>query len=463
MNNSGVNYFDGAKMSFAHLRMLFLCAVCYMFDQMDTNLFAYAAPVLRENWGVTVNQIAQVNSYYYVGMFIGAVYGGWIADRFGRKAALILSIAVFSAGSLAGGLATAFPFLAFTRFFTGIGLISMVVVSMTYITEMSPSAHRGKFISLILAISTIGSPVGAAIASWIIPMSKESWRVVFVFGGATILLLPLCFAWFRESPRWLISKGRNAEAEYIVKMLTGKEVDFSSEVIEKPKKAGNIATLKVMFSRGYLRRTIVLLFITVSVTLGAHLLGGFYPTMLRENAGFELSIALNIMAISWWGMPVGNLTAATVTDKGGRKIPLAVYQILNGVAYIVCGFWAIPMVITVAQFLSRLFGGGAASMLYTYQAECYPTHIRSNAVGMISGFSRILAALSVYIVPPVLAVHGWLGMNLINAAIIIVPSIVVLIWGEKTGGKSLEELHQTRKTDYNSSTAKKLGTVYQDL
>lgn len=450
MINSGVSYFDGAKMSFAHLRMMFLCAICYMFDQMDTNIFAYAAPVLRENWGVTVNQIAQVNSYYYVGMFIGAVCGGWIADRFGRKAALIISITVFSVGSLAGGMATAFSFLAFTRFITGIGLISMVVVSITYITEMSPSAHRGKFISLILAISTIGSPVGAAIASWIIPMSTESWRIVFIFGGATVLLLPLCFAWFKESPRWLISKGKTTEAERVVKIITGKDVDLSSEIVEEPKKAGNIETLKVMFSRGYLRRTIVLLFITISITLGAHLLGGFYPTMLRENAGFELTIALNIMAISWWGMPVGNLSAATVTDKGGRKVPLAVFQILNGVAFIVCGLWAIPAVIAVAQFLSRLFGGGAASMLYTYQAESYPTYIRSNAVGLVSGFSRMLAALSVFIVPPILAAYGWLGMNLINAAIIIIPTIVLLIWGEKTGGKSLEELHQIRDIDYNS-------------
>lgn len=442
MISSGVSYFDGAKMSFAHLRMLFLCAVCYMFDQMDTNIFSYAAPVLRENWGVTVEQIAQVNSYYYLGMFIGAVAGGWIADRFGRKAALISSITVFSVGSLAGGLANAFSFLALTRFISGIGLISMVVVSMTYITEMSPSAHRGKFISLILAISTIGSPVGAAIASWIIPMSEESWRVVFIFGGATVLLLPLCFIWFKESPRWLISKGRSAEAERVVKIITGKDVDLTAEIVDEPQKPGNMETLKVMFSRGYLRRTIVLVCITASVTLGAHLLGGFYPTMMRENAGLELTLVLNIMAISWWGMPFGNLTAAMVTDKGGRKIPLAVYQIINGLAFIVCGFWAIPAVIAVTQFASRLFGGGAASMLYTYQAESYPTYIRSNAVGLISGFSRILAALSVFIVPPILAVYGWLGMHLINAAIIIIPSIVVLVWGERTGGKSLEEINK---------------------
>lgn len=442
----GASYFDGVKMSFAHIRMLLLCAVCYMFDQMDTNIFAYAAPVLRENWGVTLGQIAQVNSYNYLGMFIGAVSGGWIADRFGRKAAVILSITVFSVGSLAGGISTNFPFLAFTRFISGIGLISMVVVTMTYITEMSPTAHRGKFISLILAISTIGTPVGAAIARWIIPMSTESWRIVFIFGGATVLLLPLCLAWFKESPRWLISKGRTAEAEKVVKILTGKEVDLSLESVEKPKKIGNIATLKVMFSREYLRRTIVLIFITISVTLGAHLLGGFYPTMLRENAGFELTIVLNIMAISWWGMPFGNLSAATVTDKGGRKIPLGVYQIINGLTFIVCGLWAIPAVIGIAQFLSRVFGGGAVSMLYTYQAESYPTHIRSNAVGLISGSCRILSAVSVFIVPPILAAYGWLGMHLINAAIIIIPSIILIIWGERTSGKSLEEINNAAAT-----------------
>lgn len=438
----GSTYFDGVKIGTLHTRMLWLCAVCYMFDQMDTSTFAYAAPVLVKTWGVTMEQIAQVNSYNFVGMFIGAVCGGWLADKIGRKVTLILSIAIFSFASIAGGLATNYAFLGFTRFVTGVGLIAMVVIAMVYISEMTPSDRRGKFVSLTIACGTIGIPLGAAFARWVVPLSAESWRYIFILGGGTILLIPLCISWFKESPRWLVSKGRIAEAEQIIKELTGRAVNLSSEAVEKAKPSNNLEALKVMFSREYLKRTLTLLLITNGVVLGAHLLSGFYPAMLQEYAGFQLTLVLSIMAISWWGIPFGDLSASLVSDRGGRKIPLAVYSIINGLAYIICGLIAIPTVIIGALFISRVFGGGSASMLYTYLAESYPTHIRSNAVGLIMGSSRVIAAIAVFIVPPILATYGWLGIHLLNAAIIIIPALMVLIWGEKTSRRTLEDINR---------------------
>ncbi|MGB9858541.1 MAG: MFS transporter [Moorellaceae bacterium] len=440
---AGLGYFDGVKLSSLHKRIMLLVAVCYMFDQMDTNTFAYAAPVLRETWGVTMEQIAQVNSYYLWGMFMGAVFGGWLADKMGRKATLIFCVAVFSLASIGGGLATNFSFLAFTRFICGIGLIGMVVVATVFIAEMTPSDRRGQLVSLTVAFGTLGVPVGAALARWIVPLSAESWRYIFLLGGATVFLLPLCFAWFKESPRWLVSRGRLGEAEKVIKELTGQEVKWSLQAIETATRGSNLEALRVMFSRVYLRRTLVLFLITIGVVVGgAHLLAGFYPTILQEYAGFELTLVLSIMAISWWGIPFGHVSAALVSDRGGRKIPLAIYSIINGLAYIVCGFMALPVVVTAALFISRVFGGGSASMLYTYLAECYPTHVRSNAVGLLMGSSRVIAAVAVLIVPPVLRAYGWLGIHLLNAAIILIPAIIVLIWGERTSGRTLEELNK---------------------
>ena len=426
------------------LRILFLCAFFYIFDQMDTNLFSYASPVLMTNWGVTVDDIAVANSVNFFGMFLGAVFGGWFADRVGRKKGIILSVTLFSIGSLAGGLAWNFPFLVFTRLIAGIGLISMVVVTMTYITEIAPSAHRGKVISLTMALGTLGVPVGSAIAAWIVPMSEESWRVIFIFGGLTILFLPLCFSWLKETPRWLFSKGRAEEARVIAEYLYDDDADRVSMIsmaAPRQKTSSNRDTLKVMFSKDYLQSTIVVICITISVTLGVHLLTSFYTVVMQEYAGFELTVILTIMAVSWWGMPLGNLLAASFTDKGGRKIPLGVFQGINGLTYVVAGLFANPIVLGTTLFLSRLFGGGAVSILYTYQAENYPTRIRSTAVGLISGASRLLSSLGVYIVPPILAAGGWVGIHMFNAAIIIIPCIILFIWGKRTGGRSLEEIN----------------------
>lgn len=439
----GTNFFDGVKMSSSHKKMLWLCAVCYMFEQMDTSTFSYAGPILMKNWGISMTQLAQANFYNFIGMFIGAILGGWLADKIGRRMMLILSITVFSVASIACGLSMNFAFLCLTRLIVGIGLTAMVVVVMVYISEMTPSGNRGRFLSLTVALGTIGIPLGAAFARWVVPLTTESWRLIFIIGGATVLLLPLAFSWLKESPRWLMSKGRYAETEKVIKALTGREVHLDTVGLVTLKKSSSyFEAIKVMFSRAYLRRTIVLLFITNGIILGAYLLSGFYPAMLQDNAGFDLTLVLSIMAISWWGIPFGNASAAMVSDKGGRKIPLAVFSIINGLTYLVCGFIVIPGVIIAAVFISRVFGGGSASILYTYLAESYPTHVRSNINGLVMGSSRLVSALAVLAVPPILAAYGWVGIHIVNAAIIIIPSIIVLIWGERTSGKTLEELNR---------------------
>jgi len=443
------SYFDGIIIRSGHKKILWLCAVCYMFDQMDVSSFSYVAPVLIQNHGITMSQVAQVNSLNFIGMFLGAILGGWLSDKIGRKRALILSIAIFSLASLLNSISAHYYILALGRLFTGAGVIMMSVIAMVYLSEMMPSEHRGRYVSLTIACGTIGVPLGAAFARWVVPLSAESWRYVFLLGGASILFLPLCFSWFKESPRWLVSKGRNTEAEKVIKEITGQVVDFSLKVTEKTKKSSTLETVKVMFSKEYLKRTITLLLITNGIVVGVHFLSGFYPAMMQETAGFELTLILTIMTISWMGVPLGDLSASFVSDRGGRKIPLAVYAIISGVAYLLCGFYAIPVVIIGAMFAIRFFGGGSASMLYTYLAESYPTYVRNNAVGLLMGSSRIIAATAVLSVPWILENYGWLGVHLVNAAIIIIPAVVVLIFGEKTGKRTLEEI--------NSSQMKCLG------
>lgn len=88
-------------------------------------------------------------------------------------------------------------------------------------------------------------------------------------------------------------------------------------------------------------------------------------------------------------------------------------------------------------------------MLYVYLAESYPTHIRSNAVGIIIGLTRIFSAVGVLAVPTCLALYGWLGANLVNAGVIIIPSIIALIWGEKTSRRTLEEINDESIPDTN--------------
>lgn len=434
------SYFDGVKISSAHRRMLFLAALCYMFNDMDTGTFSYAAPVLVKTWGLTLDQIAQISSLSYLGMFAGAIVGGFLADKLGRKRTLMLSVAVFSVATLCAAMTTSFPLLAVTRFFNGFGVISMDVIAMVYISEMLPAENRGRFLALAVASGTVGIPIGAAFARWIVPMGPEAWRWLFYAGSLSILLVPLCYFIYEESPRWLVSKGRVKDAEAVIYRMSGRLVDLSGASVPAAR-TSYLAALKFMFSGIYLKRTIVLLLAADGIVAGGTLLVGFYPTLLQEYAGFDLTVALSIMAISWWGVPIGDVTASFFSDTGGRKTPLALFALVMAGAFVVSGLFVTPVVIVLAVFLSRIFGHGSASMYYAYLSESYPTHVRSNAVGLISAQSRIVSSLAVYLVPPVLASSGWLGIHVMNAAIVVIPVIVVLALGPRTSRRTLEEIN----------------------
>lgn len=435
----GPSYFDGAKIGRVQKRFLWLAALCYVFDQMDLFTVSYVQPVVMKNWGLTVQDFAQINSLTMWGMFLGAILGGWLSDKIGRKKSMIATIIVFSCASIANGLAINYYTFAVSRFITGFGVVAMVVIAMVYIAEMMPSENRGRYQALTIACGTCGIPLGAQFARWVVPMGPETWRYVFILGGSGILLVILAFFWLKESPRWLVSKGRVTDAENLIEGITGKKIDLSAEANKVLKKSSNLEALKVMFSRMYLKRTTVLFILCIGVTLGAFYLNSFYTFML-QGAGFSLAMALTIATAGNWGVPFGDLSASFISDRGGRKIPIVIYCLLAGLMCILAGYILIPAVLIVVSIIRNLTGGGSMSMYWTYLAESYPTHIRANASGMLFGTVRVIAAMSMLTMPFVLKNYGWVGAHWVNALVFIIPALVALVWGEKTSKRTLEDI-----------------------
>lgn len=441
--NAGPSYFDGTKIGKTQKRFLYLAALIYVFDQADNGTFTYAVPSLIKNWGITTQQIAHINSLNYFGMFLGAVFGGWLADKLGRKKAMLIGTLIFSLGSLANALANSFPFIAAARLVTGFGVVATVIVAMVYIAEMLPAENRGRYQSLTIACGTIGIPLIALFARWVVPLGLENWRYVFLVGSSGIIVAILGIKWFKESPRWLVSKGRTEEAEALIKEITGQKVDLSTVANKEVKKVGNIEALKVMFSKEYLSRTIVLGILGLGINMGVFFIGTFYTTMLAK-IGMPVATVLTIAAISDWGSPAGDLTSSFCVDKGGRKIPIVIFCVIAGALSILVGLSSTPLLIAVALLVHRVFRAGSLTMFWSYLAESFPTHIRSNASGFVFGSGRLVASLSQLALPTLWASYGWVGLNTINGLFFIIPALLVLLLGEKTSRKSLEELNEER-------------------
>lgn len=438
------DYFDGYKLGKVQKRFLYIAAIAYMFDQVDAALFSYVAPVLIQNWGLSLEKVAQLNSLTFLGMFFGGFLGGWMSDKIGRKAALLTSIFIFSSASLLTAMAQPTHFMLFelTRFLTGLGVIGMTVVAMVYIAEMMPTEHRGRYQSLCVACGTIGMPLGTLFAAKTIEISPESWRMVFILGGVSIILVPIGMKIMKESPRWLVGKGRIEEAEKVLTECLGVKADLSrqAQMCVGSSNIGTIKTIKIMFSRDYIKRTITVAVACWGVIIGNYYLGNWYPTLLTEM-GIPLAAIMTVTVITTWGTPLGDFASSFVTEKGGRKTPIALTCLALGVTCIVMGYFSTSLwAFGIGVFCKAIFGSMAATMNWSYLAESFPTHIRNSASGLIFSTSRLVLVAGMATVPIFMTSIGYFGLHLVNAALFIVPALVVLFLGEKTSQKTLEQL-----------------------
>ncbi|AFM02462.1 MULTISPECIES: MFS transporter [Desulfitobacterium] len=446
---TSTRYMDEATMNKSHYKFLILLAFGYTFEQIDVFSFSFVAPALTKYWGVSMEWIGLVNSCTFVGMLLGCWLGGWFADRIGRRKTFLGSILLFSLCSLVNGGAPNQEIFLVARTLTGIGMMGMVVVAMVYIAELLPAASRGKWQAIALATALLSIPLIGQLASHIIPNNPEGWRWILYIGGLGFIVLAFGNNWLKESPRWLISKGRFKEAEAVIQFYRPDvKVDLSAEASGKVKEekaqetTKTLEVLRLLFSKEYRKKTLVLINLVVWNTVGYFMFFAWMPTLLNEY-GFSLEDSLWMVALVSFGSPIGNYLAAFFTDKGGRKVPIVIYGAIIGVLTVIFGTIKAPMLIVGIGFIIRILMDGVFVLMWSYLAEAYPTQFRSSGTGIIFSTGRILNVGAMAMVPLIYKQFGYSVLFAIIGAMYIMIAVVTGIWGERTAGRSLEEIAET--------------------
>ena len=434
------NYFDGLPVSKKHFFLFIIIVLSYFFEQMDNNNFSFIAPALIKSWGIEKSNIAQISSLYFLGMTLGGLTGGIISDFIGRRKTFLGAILLFSSMSVLNGMATNLTMFMITRALTGFGIFCMMVVSVAYIAEMTPGESRGKWQSITAAGGFCAMPVIGIISRAVIPLSPEAWRIVLYLGALGFVGFFLGLKYLKESPRWLIAKGRLDEAEKVVEDLSGVAVDLSEAARNIPRKANLKDQLVGMFNGKYLKRTIILLAIGIPVNIGSFAISVWMPTLLSGN-GFTLEQSLTVGTAFMLGGPIGLFLSSFVSDKGGRKIPLGVGTLIWMVLTVIfANLGSNYTAIIVVAFLLNAFGMGIGFISMAYLPEHYPTRMRNTSVGFVNATQRLGVSGSQLFIPMVMASFGFYGLFMGIAGLFLLSAIVVLGLGERTGGKSLEEI-----------------------
>uniref|UniRef100_UPI0018ECEE6E MFS transporter n=1 Tax=Aquitalea sp. ASV11 TaxID=2795103 RepID=UPI0018ECEE6E len=198
------------------LLILLLCFLVMFLDGYDLAAVAYIVPSLMEQWGLSKPQLGQALSAALFGLAIGALLAGPLADRLGRKPALLWSVLLFGLGSLVTAWADSLATLTVYRLLTGIGLGAALPNTITLLSEYAPTRHRAMLVSAMLCGFPLGAGAGGLCAGWLLPL--YGWPSLMLLGGIVPLLLCLLLAWkMPESVRYLVA--RQASTERIRRIL----------------------------------------------------------------------------------------------------------------------------------------------------------------------------------------------------------------------------------------------------
>ena len=429
-----------------HYKLLMVTGLGWLFDSMDTGLIAFVLPVLAKEWGLTTAQMGWIGSIGLIGMALGAIISGTVADKIGRKKVFSITVLLYSLATGACALAWSYESLLVFRFLVGFGLGGELPVAATLMSEYAPSHLRGRFIVLLESFWGVGWLVAACISYLIIP--KFGWQIAFVLGTLPALYVFLIRLHMPESIRYLLSKDRIEEAKEIIlmleKKLNVKSEDFTGKLT--PAELGQgIAQpgFKTLWSSAMAKRTLMLWLAWFGIVYSYYGIFMWLPSIVFQQ-GFAVVKTFEYVLIMTSAQLPGYYCAAWLVDVIGRKYTLSLFLLMSGVASYFFGNAGTPESLLMWGAIMSFFNLGAWGVIYTYTPELYPTNIRALGSGWAAGFGRLGGMIAPALVGVMLA--NQLGINnvfMMFAAVLVAVAAIVLGLGIESRQKSLEEISAT--------------------
>lgn len=434
-----------------HYKLLIVTGLGWLFDSMDTGLISFVLPVLAKEWSLTPDQVGWIGSVGLIGMALGAVLAGTIADKFGRKNVFAATVILYSVATGLCAVAWSYESLLVFRFFVGFGLGGELPVAATLMSEYAPSALRGRFIVLLESFWGVGWLVAALISYVLIP--KFGWHIAFIIGALPALYVFLIRLHMPESIRYLISKGRVNEAREIILTLEEKlrveSKPFDKDFVDE---ATPIFKLNVftLWKPTFRTRTIMLWLAWFGIVFSYYGIFMWLPSIVFAQ-GFEVVKTFEYVLIMTLAQLPGYFAAAWLVDVIGRRLTLSSFLLMSGICAYFFGNAATASGILMWGAAMSFFNLGAWGVIYTYTPELYPTAIRALGSGWAAGFGRIGGMIAPMLVGVLL--FNNVPMNLIFvmfASVFVFVSIIVLSLGIESKKKSLEEIDAAFKVKASS-------------
>jgi MFS transporter, putative metabolite:H+ symporter len=404
-----------------HLRARLIVGSATFFDAFDALSLAFVLPVLVRQWSISSAQVGWLISIGYLGQFVGALIFGGLAERFGRIRSVAWATALMSIVSLACATAGNFSSLLALRLVQGVGVGGEMPVAAVYINELSKAKGRGRFFLLYEMIFPVGLMVTGQVGALLVP--TLGWQVMFLIGGIPGLLIAATLLRLPESPRWLIARGRLAEAEAIV-----RRIEASTPRREPPSTSDRAAPgtpvsstrsrWTELASTVYLRRTAVVWTLWASAYFITNGLNNWMPTLYNRVYHLSLAQSLRAGTLTNVAQVIILLGCAFAIDRMGRQRWTVACFGAGAIVLATLGFFAAHSVTAVIVLVTLSYGlvGSVNAVLYLYTPEIYPTRMRALGTGAATCWLRLASAAGPLLVGYLVEARGTGSVFLMFAA-----------------------------------------------
>ena len=438
-----------------HRRLLLLSGLGWLFDSMDTGLVSFALARLKGEWSLSGDQVALAGSVGLLGMLVGGAYGGRLADRYGRKAVFQWTLLLFSLSTGLCAFAWNFESLLVLRFLVGVGLGGELPVAAALVSEFAPAAQRGRLVVLLESFWAFGWAAAAIVADLLARSAQARgapypWRVAFLVGALPALYVFVLRRALPESPRYLMARGRGAEAEAIVRQVEAESGRPHGAPLA-PEPPAPAARLGDLFAAGLRRRTTVLWALWFAMAFSYYGMFIWLPTLLVGRGFGEVQSFSFTLWITLAQIP-GYFAAAWLVERIGRRATLAPFMILCAVASWCFGQAGSSLALLLWGCLVSFFNLGAWGVTYGYTPELYPTRLRGTGTGSAAAFGRFGGVLAPLAVGRLLVMAGggaggpggadagFAAVFTLFAAVLVAGALAVALFGEETRGRTLEQI-----------------------
>jgi MFS transporter, putative metabolite transport protein len=421
-------FLDDVPLNGFHCKIAGLTFGAHFTEGYALGTVGYALPSLGRQMGLDAVWNGLLGSSALVGIFFGSLVFGWLSDRVGRQKIFLLSFLIITVAAFAQFYAESPMALCLLRVLLGFGMGGDFAVGHAILAEFSPRKHRGMLLGSFSVIWTIGYVAANVIGMHYADATPDAWRWLLASAGVPALIVLILRIGTPESPRWLLGRGRLAEAQALVSRYFGSGVRLDASKMPERPHAGGFMRL---FHRDLIRRTLFNCIFFVCLVIPYFAIYTFLPGILKLihlNEDGHADLLLNGFLV------VGAVFGIWLTIALPRRVFLIGSFFVTWASLLALSLLpesaATAMIFAFGLF--TLVMSAVSNLVGVFPPECFPTEVRACGVGLAIACSRLGSAIGTFLLPIGVAQFGFQIAMMALASVLLIGMLVSVMWAPET-------------------------------